>query len=100
MTKKPKYEIQRTLVISTAHITKCDDTLLGKDNLYGISVEPLTAGYRLFINEDSAARKSAIQDGASKALCDLIELAFKQKCCWLDLDPDGPVVDGLPKFDW
>lgn len=93
------YEIERTLVLSTGHITIHDNNLLKHNSdvmadefSYTIRLgDPLDFWYTLleFSNK-----------GYSAALCNLLKLAGKLKCQYLKLDADGPLRDDLPQFKW
>lgn len=100
--KAPKYEINRELVLSTAHIPWSDAEVFDKaekaeDPDYWWVDFPVF-GYRILICDDIT--QEILINGRSVALLQLTQLARKLKCKWLVLDPDGEVRDDLPKFDW
>jgi hypothetical protein len=96
--KKPKgYEIERVLVLSTAHIPQTDCKVLD-ENIVGTSFRE---GYLLSIAEDLIeARDWYLDKGISLALFELMQLTVKVGCTWLKLDADGPVREDLPVFEW
>ena len=101
---KSKYEINRELVLSTAHIPKHDAEVfdaIKKSEKLQVShwwVEPQLFGYRVLVNDDTLAEVRGT--GHSLALYTLMQLAYSRGCKWLVLDPDGIVHDELPQFDW
>ena len=100
MNDRPNYEIERTLVLSTTHITREDDALLEREDLVNTTYDPYEFGVRVFISNDPAYRLATRLGGFSVAFQDLIELAHAKGCSWLRLDSDGPVMDNLKTFDW
>ena len=100
MKAKQKYEIERTLVLSTGHITSQDDEMLTKGELPSPSVDPFSFGYRIYIGTETDPYQECAASGLSAALAALMVLAREQRCTWLKLDADGPLRDDLPKFDW
>ena len=93
-----KYDIEKKLVASTAHVTKTEmdflrDLYKNRDNKYSVSVRDF--GYGVDIHVDS------VDIGfMSKNLLKLLELAKEIDCCWLTLDRDGTIYDHLPVFHW
>lgn len=100
MNKKTKkaepFEISRTLVLSTIHMTKHDNELLGHSSL----AQVLDYGYRIFIGEIEETFEQARNEGLSCALCQLMFVASQNNCTFLELDCDGQVRDAFAKFDW
>jgi hypothetical protein len=99
--KKHKYEIERTLVASTQHITPHDNELL---TYSAIASRQYEYGYVLYAGGDHASHvdmlSGLVGQHASAALYNLLVLAYANKCLWLRLDADGPVYSALPTFDW
>jgi hypothetical protein len=95
------YEIDRTLVLSTAHITLADSKLLDDGTIPCTRYEH---GYLIYVCDHkylSDERVNHVQTGMSAALYQLLLLTAGTRCAWLKLDRDGPVrVDRLPKFEW
>lgn len=104
MKKTDVYEINRELVLSTGHIPWSDAEIFDKIpeqehlQLDYWWMEVPAFGYRILIADEIEAE--ILQNGRSVALLYLVRLARKLKCKWLVLDPDGPLRDDLPKFDW
>lgn len=105
--RKPriKYEIQRTLVLSTGHIPWSDAEIFDKikdmDEHQAMDyywVETPEFGYRILVHEDS--EQEITTTGRSVALLNLVKLARRLRCKWLLLDADADLRDDLPKFDW
>lgn len=102
--RKSKYEINRELVLSTAHIPESDastfDSTKNNDDLemtyWWMAIQVF--GYRINICDDICEEVTC--SGRSAALLGLVQLARKLKCKWLVLDPDGEVRDDLPQFEW
>jgi len=94
-TKKPEHCacIERSLVLSTAHITKQDSMLLEnnvtKEDAYGFTV---------VANSNYITEWTKL--GISAACVDLLRLAIRLKVDYLVLECDGFVRDDLPRFDW
>lgn len=107
MATKPRtrpYEINRELVLSTAHIPYSDAQAFdgaAKDKQLKMQLwwmDNIDFGYRILVNEDIVAE--IITCGLSAALLDLVKLARKLKCKWLVLDADGGIHSNLPEFEW
>jgi len=104
----PKYEIQKTLVVSTAHISSADNTALSVEGVSKkwdvpvLIVDPFSYGFYIYVNLDKDEPR--VEDKTdwpySKALKKLIQLARKLGCPYLKLDRDGETYEGLETFDW
>lgn len=97
-TKTINVEVQRVLVISTAHMTAEDSDMLrhGEHPLVTHSYEE---GDFVILNE-LEEKMSEIRTIFSKEFENLVVLAQKNSCEILRLDRDGPVYSQLPTFDW
>jgi hypothetical protein len=89
---------------STAHISVEDNELLKRPTDRDIfAVYTYDYGYFIYTgageytDDEFTAAKNA---GYSDALINLIKLAAKNDCKFLNLDADGFVYDDLPPFDW
>ena len=108
--------IQRTLVLSTAHITKATDTAITEEGLYdlryhgakGKSHDGMPAvllfpcdrgfyGYTLWV--DDAFPAMAISD-KHPDLVAVIAFARKHGCQWVRFDCDEPPIKDLPTYEW
>lgn len=104
---KEEYEIQRTMVVSQYHISRMDaegieyngDKLIGDDENHPIrlKVKRLEHGYILFIDPKLTMRD---YKGYSPAFKNLIKLAKKNKCQFIQFDSVGTQYDGLEIFTW
>ena len=102
--RTPKYEINRELVLSTAHIPMKDAKMFDSTPVNAELnrelwwMEHIAFGYRIYIGDDIEAE--VVTCGASAALLGLVQLARKLRCKWLVLDSDGPVHAELAEFKW
>ena len=91
----PTLEIQRSLIVSTGHITAVTNDWLAEavTGVTPITVDDLPYGYRVYTD---------IVDGVDypAELLALLKLAACNDCAWIVLDSDGPGIDGCPTFDW
>lgn len=98
-------EIQKIMVMSTAHITERDnETLSIRSFPFEVEVLASECGYMIYVGSDPALLENHIVDFINADLSDsFIKLAlFAQAnlCAWLHLDRDGPVILGFQEFDW
>jgi len=106
-------EIEKTLIISTSHITEKDMdkltslspaypyTLLITD--YGVMLA-LPSYVKLPPRSNSIAFITEIDfeewtDKYSDAFLEILRIAKEKECLWVNFDCDGSEYD-LPKFDW
>lgn len=83
------YEIEKTLVLSTAHV--CEATMNGLTD-GTIQGYPYEEGVRIRVSDN--------RTGDPGELRHLLKVASKLRCEWLRLDADGPIHDNLPTWDW
>lgn len=101
-----KYEIHKTLVVSTGHITKEDSEFLSVPHPSSLIIYPMgDYGWWIFVGERGMrdcdmSDEEVIDEGGSEDLVRLIKLAREQGCTWLMLDRDGPVYDDLNEYHW
>ena len=108
---QPKHIFQYADV-STGHITKQDDSILGRiaaaqfqgELTFPVRIAAYPGGYFIplgdgkeWLNETKSDFKKA---GVSEAFISLLEYCVKKKVYVLRLDADGTVVEKLEKFDW
>ena len=91
------YEINKELVLSTAHMPEWltkefDEYETEEGSLLEISFDPLPYGYRVYTGYDTF--------DYPKELIAPIKLALSLGCKWLVFDSDGPVVEGLQQWEW
>lgn len=101
-------EIQRTLVVSTAHVTKVHMNLLTQANRQTggfrypdliVDSVGLGAGYGVRLVASSEAVNQCVICRMPEVAA-LVQLALNNQCCWLQLDRDGPKVEGYPEYEW
>lgn len=104
---KPKpitgpWEFEKSLVVSTAHITNHDDILLCRSA--SKCWDTYDYGYRIPLCKD--AGEVMEQDlefeklGFSSAFLFLLSHARRLECDGLKIDQSGPVYDKLIQFNW
>lgn len=92
------HEIEKTLVLSTIHISPATGRWLDKDpDSLGVVAE-YDGGWRIFCNKDIV--EAGPPRGCTPGLWGLVLLARKLDCTRLLLDRDGPKRDDLPQFKW
>lgn len=93
------FEIAKTLVVSTVHITLEDSK-----KLPGIAGRVIDHGYGWLVHvggddSDTETIDSNFADFSPEFL-HLFTIAREQGCLWLNLDQDGPEYESLQQFDW
>jgi len=90
-----KLEINKELVLSTAHITLDTAVMLDSEDC------------PFYVIKDAYSWRMHVQKGALIHKCDgspelqaLAKLAQDNYCNWLVLDQDADTYDELPTFDW
>lgn len=96
------YEIHKTLVLSTLHVPEeliaraqvnralRSSRLIWMDTDYGWILGPIDIKEW----EDEAASEDY------REIWPMIDLAKRLGAHWIRLDTDGPVIEGLPAWDW
>jgi len=100
-----KPEIEKSLVVSTAHISEQDkdhlETEAETNTAPTLVVYKYEYGYIIFVG---SSIEEIIDDGLTEtyslALCNLIKLAKDNGCTYLKLDCDGIIYEDLKTFDW
>ena len=90
-----EYEIQRSLVVSDAHMRRES----AKDIENGVPWgDTVNYGYRVYAGQlgDIGKPEEAVPDEVA-AVC---ELARQQGCTYVIFDCDGYTLESLPVFDW
>jgi hypothetical protein len=107
-----EFEISRTLVLSTGHITRHDSDLLDRSESPVVAFEKAenhnpacseACGWWVHVpdSEDGVSSEAQVlAAGYSPEFVKLLALARQFKCDWLMLDRDGPQHHGLPFFHW
>lgn len=104
-----KYDIERVLVVSTAHIAEEDNN---KIQAYlknePASLNPLVVyeyefGYYIYVPQDKELFKEDLEifkTLLSADFCKLYQITHEQDCHYLKLDCDGLIYDHLHENDW
>lgn len=114
-------EIQKTLCLSTAHVspedirlieesvaesesrgTPCPGVLVVQNDDYCCTIY---INFDLYVGETESEtedeyRQNVLDGGFSSEFFDLMRLASRLECDYLKLDADGDMVDDLRTFDW
>jgi hypothetical protein len=91
-------EIQKALIIGTAHIKfETSEWLMALNNGYchGLSVTNREEGFIIFI-----VKENIEQTNMPKELLDCLLFALKNECTILILDRDADEVNELETFEW
>ena len=94
-----KLEIEKSLIVSTAHISKEDGKLLDAIDVGHLIVDKYSFGWRVLVGDDDLD----ITDISSKFSQGFIAAVIFTKthgCEWLQLDSDGPEYECLGTYEW
>lgn len=96
------HEIQQVLVMSTSHITKDNSEWLhtmasGNETRSSLLIAEYDYGFFIGVPEDKEYRDDR---DIPYVVRQLMHYAYGVGVTLLRLDTDGPVVTGLPTFDW
>jgi len=99
-------QIDKTLVLSTAHFTDDDNSILARFARAHTDSPDSSAhfvidfgyGYIVWVNSDGDFSEYAGK--LSPAFICALRFAHKQKVEWVRFDRDANTVEGLPTFDW
>lgn len=95
------YEIHNLLVLSTSHITAADADLIAGEAFPGKGGdESSLLVYCGTPGDESFPLETARAAGYGDAFLNVVETARGLGCRYLLFDNAGPVVEGLPAFDW
>ena len=93
------YEIEKTMVFSTAHIPEKDNKSLKNELVFRLCVYQYDYGFLIHIPDDDDLE--SLKDVAGlENIYRILEIAQRSGCSYIRLDCDGPVYDHLPTFDW
>ena len=102
MEKTIKYEIEKHMVFSTAHITEGDSETLEfeatTNTVPVLGVYRYEYGFYIYISPEK--EDDMILEHYSKHFLNLIKIAEKHDCKYLKLDCDGQIFNNLKTFDW
>jgi len=97
-------EIQKTLVLSTAHITKTDDTLLGdvlREQVLDIVIVDEDFGWKVHTHSLSRHNTTTLKRaGFSDDFIKCLMVGFINDCEWVCFDADGPQHNFLNIHEW
>ena len=86
----------KVMNISTVHITDWDYICLKEEVLEKSPlVYDVDYGFLLFVGDGDLGL-----DNLSRALRNIIIIAFENDCLWIMIDQDGTVYDELPTYNW
>jgi hypothetical protein len=93
-----KFEIHKTLILSTGHVTRETAKLLEGGNVSGHMADWSTYGWVIWAKADNhgGPQHHAIPDDLQHTL----DFARALDCEYLRLDSDGPRIDFLPYWEW
>jgi len=98
-------EIERSLVVSTAHITKADNIKLeiesSTNSAPSLVVYRYEFGFLIYTGSpiDELIDKD-VHERYSHALSNLLRLAKRENCQYLKLDCDAQIYPDLEVFNW
>jgi len=92
------FEMHKIVVVSTAHIRKEDNDLLGSSDCQ-ISNYPFEYGYFVYLTEDETAN-SLVNRGFSPEFAEVYLAATKYGAQYMQLDCDGQTYDEFKSFEW
>ena len=92
-----QYEINKELVLSTAHISFAEAQKLAK-GVDGLVIAEDEYSYRVSVASHINGLDEIKTD--IPVIKSLILLSEEYGCKWLVLDQDGPVMDNLERWEW
>ena len=103
-----EYEIHKTLVASTAHITELDNAELEVDantnSLPDLIVYHYGEyGYTIWIPPEGCLTIQSLENIITRysiSLKELLDIAKSQGCKYLRVDCDGPIYNNLATYEW
>jgi len=98
-------EIQKTLVVSTAHMTERDDVLLDEyirnPPSTSLTVDKVDFGWKIHVETFTESPINIFKElGFSDGFVKCILLGFINDCEWVNFDCDGPIYYFLPRYEW
>lgn len=97
-------EIEKTLVVSTGHITEEDmeklDGEADDDSHESLLARVYEEGIIVFVGTEEDMAKRAEDRGFGEGLQKVLVLARNKGCHYLRLDCDGPILEGYKTYDW
>lgn len=91
------FEVDKVLVVSTAHISEATRDKIHEDVIEGIHAVPRDEyGWMIYVTDLEPEERAA----APLELVKLLDHARERDCTWLMLDCDGPTAEGFDRFNW
>jgi len=92
-----KPEIEKSLIMSTGHISKKDGDRLNSIDPSDLIVDNYSFGWRILVTDINLTK---LTKTFSHGFIAAILFAKKNNCEWLQLDGDGPEYGFLKTYDW
>jgi len=90
------YEIQRTLTVSTLHLSDKSRRLLEEGQLDVLTI-PHGYGWIVWVDEDHVMYNPQEIEADIWAI---LLVAKAEACQWVRFDCDGPILGGLAQYEW
>lgn len=94
-------EIEKMLVLSTAHVSESTADLINR--IKGLSWGPAfesTYGWIFHVSPLAESGETDDPPGTPPEIRAALHLARLHRCKWLLFDSDGPVVEELQTYEW
>lgn len=95
--KEVKYEIEKTFVVSTAHVSGTDIQAIGDEDHFPYPTVSTGYGFLIYIGSEDRELESLENPDSFKKI---IKKARKLGCTWVKLDRDGPQYPTFTTYDW
>lgn len=90
-----RFEFKTAWCVSTGHISATARDLLDNTGVSYLSAyDKSTFGWYVYVPEED------IPDDLEQSLKDLLQMAKSMGISIIEVDCDGPEVEGLPKYNW
>lgn len=95
-----KFEFEKTLIISTGHLTEADHNrlpaLVRSNDLF---ILDYPEGWIIYtLHQDLVSCRKEL--GLSSSFFEIIDFALENDCKFIQFDCDGPVYSCFKEFDW
>lgn len=94
-------EIHKLMVLSTAHITQEDDALLMEQDKsaeeIGVYADAIDHGYLITLGIVNVGVTDNVR---TQSLIPIVTKAVAMGAKYIRLDPDGPIIEGLQRYNW
>ena len=92
--------IGKYIEVSTAHITKEDNELLGSMKPESLCVYEFTYGYMVCVEDDPDSFEFMLKEGFSEIFVAIMKSASDLGMNWILFDCDGLTHDNFEQFNW